>query len=518
MIDVDKIKPISALIRAQAEQRPDKMAFADRNRRITFAELDTETENLAKGLRALGLEPGDNVAVLLPNSVDQVVSMLGIVRAGLTCMAMPYDAVAKEVAFKMTDAETRTIITRAGRRELLAGLEEVPIDTVLVTDKPKDAELPFREIVATPRDIELPVEDLQALAFLGYTSGTTGNPKGVQLRSYSAVYMNAGCMAPILGLSDRDVMVCPLPLLHAFALFCCVIPTVAQGASTYIIGRFTPGEMVKRIAEEKATVAFGVPTMYHHMLLHAEEHGLSDLSSLRFCMSAGAPLGPALFNKFQEELGVPLLDGFGSTETAGQATINWLGGKRVPGSCGIPILGVMVRVVDPETGVDKSYGEEGEMIVRGPNLMTGYHKRPEDTARALRGGWYHTGDLARYDRDGYLTVTGRLKEIIIRGGQNIAPVEIEECVLQMPGVRDCAVAGIPDEEMGEVPAVFVIGHEGKPAPTHSEIVDWCTSRLTPYKIPSISMAVPEIPRTPSGKVKRFLLVEAYEKQGLEAEA
>jgi long-chain acyl-CoA synthetase len=202
----------------------------------------------------------------------------------------------------------------------------------------------------------------------------------------------------------------------------------------------------------------------------------------------------------------PLLDGYGITETSTMVTMNWLSGARPGGSCGLPVPGLAVRIVDPNTHEDVPFGNEGELIVRGPNLMQGYHNKPAETASALRKGWYHTGDLAKSDAAGYLTITGRIKELIIRGGQNIAPAEIEEVVIRHPQVRDCAVVGIKHATLGEVPCLFVVA-KSKEVDVAS-LMDHCRAHLSAYKIPEATHIVAEIPRTGSGKIMRFKLVEA----------
>src|SRR5262249_4441048 len=205
----------------------------------------------------------------------------------------------------------------------------------------------------------------------------------------------------------------------------------------------------------------GVPTMFHYLLQATRAEKCARFPKLRLCVSAGAIMPATLNREFEEHLCLPLLDGYGITETSTMGTMNLPSGGRVPGSCGRPVPGLAVRIVEPASGTDCKPGQEGELIVHGPNVMPGYHNKPQETANALRAGWYHTGDLAKSDENGFLTITGRLKELIIRGGQNIAPAEIEEVVNTFEAVLDCAVVGIPHEHLGEVPALFVVPRLGK---------------------------------------------------------
>jgi acyl-CoA synthetase (AMP-forming)/AMP-acid ligase II len=216
---------------------------------------------------------------------------------------------------------------------------------------------------------------------------------------------------------------------------------------------------------------------------------------------------PATLNReFEERFGVPLLDGYGITETSTMVTMNWPTGARVPGSCGFPVPGLAVRIVDAVHARDVAPGEEGELIVRGPNVMPGYQNKPEETAKALRNGWYHTGDLAKSDANGFLTITGRLKELIIRGGQNIAPAEIEEAVNTYPPVLDCAVVGVPHDSLGEVPALFVVARKGQ-AIESDALLAHCRAQLSAYKVPHAVHLIESIPRTGSGKIIRYKLRE-----------
>jgi acyl-CoA synthetase (AMP-forming)/AMP-acid ligase II len=245
--------------------------------------------------------------------------------------------------------------------------------------------------------------------------------------------------------------------------------------------------------------------MFHYLLQRAQEAGVDRLGATRLCISAGAIMPAALNRAFEQRFGTLLLDGYGITETSTMVTMNWTSGTRVMGSCGLPVPGLATRIVDPITLEDLPIGAEGELIVRGPNLMQGYHNKPKETAAALRKGWYHTGDLARSDPNGYLTITGRIKELIIRGGQNIAPAEIEEVALLHPQVRDCAVVGVPHATLGEVPYLFVVAAGELDV---DSLLAHCRKGLSAYKIPEMTHIVEEIPRTGSGKIMRFKLVEA----------
>jgi len=348
-------------------------------------------------------------------------------------------------------------------------------------------------------------DDIERSSFIIYTSGTTGRAKGVLLSLRSMLWIAAACWSPIGELSAKDVVLSPLPLFHSYGLNLSVLSVLAIGASEHIMEKFSPQQALELLQSGKYTVFPGVPTMFHYLLHKAQESGVERLGNIRLCISAGAIMPATLNRAFEERFKTLLVDGYGITETATMVTMNWLRGERPIGSCGLPVPGLAVRIVDPSSREDVPFGEEGELIVRGPNLMQGYHNKPEETAAALRKGWYHTGDLAKSDSSGYLTITGRIKELIIRGGQNIAPAEIEEVVLRHPHVTDCAVVGVRHATLGEVPCLFIVA---KPDELDlNSLMDHCRAHLSSYKIPEATHFVPEIPRTGSGKIMRFKLVE-----------
>ncbi len=513
MIQTELIAPVGTLIRRHAEQRPDKVAYRDRRSAVTYGNLAKITAALAGHLRDAGIEPGDSVAIFLPNSVEWVESCFAIVRAGAVCVPISYDATDPEVAYRIEDAGCKAIITtdeRAAMVEKITAELPEPITMILVDsggDK-KAAGLRFGELVQhAPRSVPLDPDTIDEPSFIVYTSGTTGRAKGVLLSQRSMLWVCAACWAPIAGLCENDNLLSPLPLFHSYALNLSVLSVLAVGASEYLVEKFSTTETMALLKSGKFSVFAGVPTIFHYLLEAARADADCRFPGLRVCVSAGAIMPAPVNEEFEQRFGVMLLDGYGITETSTMVTLNWMQGSRIMGSCGLPVPGLAVRIVDPSTGVDVDAGQEGELIVRGPNLMKGYHNKPKETAGALRQGWYYTGDLAKSDRNGYLTITGRLKELIIRGGQNIAPGEVEEAVFTFASVLDCAVVGAPHPHLGEVPVVFVVGRPGMTV-NEEELLRHCRARLSSYKLPSAVHVVSDIPRTGSGKILRFKLKES----------
>jgi acyl-CoA synthetase (AMP-forming)/AMP-acid ligase II len=473
--------------------------------------LFDRTANIAGHLADNGVEPGDTVAIMLPNSVQWVEACLGITRAGALGVPISYDSSEPEIAYRLSDATCKAVFTTAERADLFVKLQEdAPhLKTLIVTDSGSTSAkaLRYTDLIgktarSAPRDPPLMHEP----SYILYTSGTTGRAKGVKLTVHGMLWVAASCWGPISGLCERDTVLSPLPLFHSYALNLSVLSILATGASEYIMERFSTGEAVRLLKTGEFTYFPGVPTMFHYLLQATKNEENHKFPGLRLCASAGAIMPATLNREFEAQFGVPLLDGYGITETSTMVTMNWPHGGRTLGSCGLPLPGLAVRIVDPASGQDVAAGQEGELIVRGPNVMPGYHNKPEETRAALHAGWYHTGDLARCDENGFLTITGRLKELIIRGGQNIAPAEIEEVVNTFAPVLDCAVVGVAHEHLGEVPALFVVPRQGQHVEIEA-ILQHCKARLSAYKIPQAVHLIAEIPRTGSGKIIRYKLKE-----------
>ncbi|MPY63810.1 type I polyketide synthase, partial [Streptomyces spongiae] len=394
-------------------------------------------------------------------------------------------------------------------RVLLTGTEPVPSDA-------PDGTVLLRSAAESGAPGEAPRDDLglDEPAWMLYTSGTTHRPKGVLSTQRSALWSVAACYAPIFGLSPGDRLLWPLPLFHSFGHSLAILGVTAVGASARISGELLPpGGLLRELQAPRTalggpyTVLAGVPATYHQLVASAADapKRSSGPGGLRTCVVAGAPSSPELRRAVEDALGAPLLDAYGSTETCGMIAVNRPDGPKLDGSCGPPVPGMDVRVVDPGSGNDVADGGEGEIWVRGPSLMSGYHNQPEATKAALRDGWYRTGDLGRRVEHGHLTLTGRVSELIIRGGENIHPTEVERALLGCPGVADAVVVGRPHEVLGEVPVAFVV--PGPDGVDPQRVLAACRSRLAEYKLPAEIHEIAAVPRTASGKIARHAVVD-----------
>jgi acyl-CoA synthetase (AMP-forming)/AMP-acid ligase II len=513
MLRTDLIASIPELLRRNAAAHGGKCAYRDAHTSVTYAELLERTGKLAGHLADHGIAANDTVAIMLPNSVSWVESCLAIARAGAISVPISYDSTETEIGYRLADANCRAVFTTGERGDLFARQQaSAPNLTILiVTDRGtcSTAALRYSDLMmAPPQSAPRDPTSLHDTSFFLYTSGTTGRAKGVQLTMHGMLWVTAACWAPITGLSDQDNVLSPLPLFHSYALNLSVLSILATGASEYIMDKFSTNEAVRLLKSGEFTYFPGVPTMFHYLLEAVRREQGVEFPNLRLCVSAGAIMPATLNREFESRLGVTLLDGYGITETSTMVAMNWPSGGRVLGSCGLPLPGLAVRIVDLN-GRDVEPGQEGELIVRGPLVMPGYHNRPEETRNALHAGWYHTGDLARSDENGFLTITGRLKELIIRGGQNIAPAEIEEVVNSFAVVLDCAVVGTEHEHLGEVPALFVVPRPDV-AFDPEALLAHCRKHLSAYKMPHAIQLISEIPRTGSGKIIRYKLRELIE--------
>ncbi|MDG5802522.1 SDR family NAD(P)-dependent oxidoreductase [Streptomyces ossamyceticus] len=517
------IRPLPELLKAHAERSPSRVAFADDARAVTYAELERRTGRLAAHLARTGLGRGERVAICLGNRVEMVEAVLAAVRAGAVGVPLNPRSSDAELAHFLRDSGASVVVTDparlarlhrtspaadgAGPRVLLTGPGPVSADapegTVLL-DAVAGADAPGQ---GPPRD-DLGLDEP---AWMLYTSGTTHRPKGVVSTQRAALWSVAACYAPIFGLSPEDRLLWPLPLFHSFGHSLAILGVTAVGASARITGDLLPPDGLWRELHHPHgalggpyTVLAGVPAVYHRLLASAD--GAALPVGLRTCLVAGAPSSPALRHEVERALGARLLDAYGSTETCGMIAVNRPDGPTVDGSCGPPIPGVDVRVVEPGSGNDVADGGEGEIWVRGPGLMTGYHQRPEATGSALVDGWYRTGDLGRRVEHGHLRLTGRVSELIIRGGENIHPTEVEQALLHSPGVTDAVVVGRPDDVLGEVPVAYVV--PGPDGFDPRRVLAVCRARLAEYKLPVAFHEIAAVPRTASGKIARHAVAAA----------
>ena len=459
---------------------------------ITAAELEAESRRVASALHAAGLRRGDRVVMSAPASAELVFAHAGALRLGLVVVPANTAYRQAELTHVVRDAEPRAAILAS--EEARAWVREAAPSAVVVDPR---VELPAGA-AAPPGLDEAEAEDP---ALLCYTSGTTGAPKGAVLL-HRNLLASAEAVRVAWRWSADDRLVLALPLFHVHGLCVGLHGTLLAGGSAVLQDGFAPEAVLDAAAAHRATLFFGVPTMYARL---AASPRLGELARLRLCVSGSAPLAPALFERIAADGGQRVLERYGMSETLMNVS-NPHDGERRPGSVGLPLPGVEVRLLAPgadaEADADAD-ADEGEILLRGPNVFAGYWRNPEATSASMIGGWFRSGDLAARAADGYLSIVGRSKELIISGGFNVYPREVEEVLLAHPAVAEVAVAGTPSEEWGEIVTAYVVPRG--PAPDPAELVAHARARLAPYKAPRLVHLVEALPRNALGKVVRSRL-------------
>lgn len=474
-----------------ARRQPERPALRLGEQVTSYAELSDRSARAATLLQAEGVGPGDRVALMLPNVPEFVVLYYAVLRAGAVVVPMNPLLKSREAEYHLNDSgavllfEWHQAPGEGAQGAATAGVRHMAVEPAAFAGLLADHE-PLSEAA------EMDGEDV---AVLLYTSGTTGRPKGATLTHAGLRHNTEVNAVHVQRMTPQDVVVGCLPLFHIFGQICTMSVAVRSGASLTLIPRFEPQTVLDAIARDRATVFEGVPTMYAALLQHPSE---SDVSTLRMCISGGASLPVEVLHGFERRFGCAVLEGFGMSETSPVVTFNHPDRPRKAGSIGTPIQDVQVRLLD-DKGQDVPLGGVGELAVRGPNVMKGYWNRPEDTAATIPDGWLRTGDLARQDEDGYLYIVDRKKDMVIRGGYNVYPREIEEVLHEHPAVALAAVVGVPHAHLGEEIAAAVVLRPGSQA-TPDELRQFVKDRVAAYKYPREVWLVDALPTGPSGKI------------------
>jgi len=478
---------------------PDNVVLVFGGRRTTYSQLNDWVDRFSSGLAALGVGRGDRVALLLGNSPEFIVSYYGILRLGAVVVPMNPTYATEEIAYVLGNSKAKAAVAHAMAEPKLSPLRgRLPELKNVIYTGDNEATLTFKSLLQTSPTGHTSIsvgED--EMAVILYTSGTTGKPKGTML-SHRNLASNAQSVSEAFEVSSADRMVVVLPLFHIFSMTVCLNAFIGKGATLLLIPKFNPEEVVKTIREEKATFFAGVPTMYNY-ILQLPQATAEDFATVKVCSSGGAPLPVEMLQKFEERFQVTIYEGYGLSEAAPVTLFNQLGRKRKPGSVGTDFPNVINKIVDTE-GSEVPRGELGELVVQGPNVMMGYLDMPEATSMTLKDGWLYTGDLARMDEEGYVFIVDRIKDMILVGGYNIYPREIEEVLYQHPDILEAAVVGISDPVYGEaVKAVVVPRAEGL---TMESILEFCKDKLAKYKWPRQVEFRTELPKNSSGKTLR----------------
>ncbi|MFI7407973.1 long-chain fatty acid--CoA ligase [Streptomyces sp. NPDC049627] len=484
----------------RARKTPHRTALIHGETAISYAELYTRTTRLAHALRARGLRRGDRIAYLGPNHPSFLETLFAAGTLGAVFVPLNTRLAGPEIAYQLADSGAKILVYGPSHAGLVAGLPgSTDVRTYLEVGAEYEATL--AEAPLDPIDEPVAADDT---CLILYTSGTTGRPKGAMLSHANATWNAVNFLIDKDLHADERALV-SAPLFHIAGLTVLTLPVLLKGGTCVLVGAFDPGETLDLVARHRITYMFGVPAMFEQVARHPRWPE-ADLSSLRMLSCGGAPVPTPLIEAYQAR-GLTFLQGYGMTEALGVCFLDGEHSVSKAGSAGVPHFFADVRVLRPDlTPVD--VGENGEVVVRGPAVMSGYWGLPEETAAAFADGWFRTGDAARVDEDGYVFIVDRIKDMIISGGENIYPAEIEDLLLAHPDIVECAVIGVPDDKWGEVPRAVVVPREGA-ALDPDEVLASLAGRLAKYKIPKSVVLADELPRTASGKLLKSRVRTRY---------
>ena len=498
---------LATIVRTSARKHPGRPAIHVGDVTIDHATLHARAQRFAGALGKLGVARGEHVALMLPNVPHFPIAYFGAHYAANPVVPLNVLLMADEIAYHLEDSAAAALVVWEGFYEQArAGFDRVAACRHLIVVKadPKDTSAPegtvsFAAALAGAEPVlELSDTMPDDTAVILYTSGTTGRAKGAELTHFNLFY-NAEYMATkLLPLGPDDVALATLPLFHSFGQTAVQNALLGRGGALVLLPRFDPQSAFTLLAKHRITLFAGVPTMYFAMLHYADAANY-DVSALRYCVSGGAAMPVEVMGAFDAKYGVNILEGYGLSETSPVASFSVLDRPKKPGSIGLPIDGVEFRLVDERGVLTTEPLVPGEIEIKGHNVMKGYWRKPEATAESIRGGWFKTGDVAHVDADGFYFIVDRKKDMIIRGGFNVYPREIEEILYAHPAVAEAAVIGIPDPLHGEEVKAVVALKPGAAA-TPDELVAWCKERVAAYKYPRSVEIIASLPKGPTGKI------------------
>lgn len=509
-VDLPEMSLYEMLTQSEADY-PEMTAVIDGDRELTYAQLRNVVDRFATGLYRNGFRKGARLGLMLLNGLEYIIAYYAVQRLGGIVVQINPMYQLSELSYILNDSETEWIVCEAEQKAKFAKLGLAGNLRCIFTDSSFEPESYYFDDLMADEEIELPPLDIdprEDIALLQYTGGTTGQSKGVMLTHYNLIGNLVQAYTFADGVFERpgEKMLAVSPFFHVYGMNVTLNLTIYLAGTVICVQRFKPDLVLELINKHQPTYFPGVPTIYIALLQHPDFEQ-TRLDSIKICTSGSAPLPLEIMHKFEQATGSKIIEGYGLTETSPVTHRNPIRGLRKPGSIGIPIQNTDSKIVDLETGTrELPVGEPGELIVKGPQVMKGYWKQPEETSRTIRDGWLYTGDVAKMDEDGYFYIVGRKKEMIIAGGLNVYPNEVEEVLYQHPAVAEACVYGVPDEYLGEtVKAVIVLGKQE--SATKEELLDWCRERLARYKVPRLVEFRDHLPKTMVGKILRRTLVE-----------
>ncbi|NLI67867.1 MAG: fatty acid--CoA ligase family protein [Bacilli bacterium] len=505
-------------VHERAANQPEKIAYHFLNESVSYQQFDRSVAKFAGALKEIGIQKGDHIALLVGNTPHFLIALYASWRLGAVVVPINPTYTPNELSYIVQNSDAKLMIALDKLAPLIAQKDKLfpKIENVIVCETDEEASKQANELAEKPLFFKpllqhaAPVNEIEALekddnAIILYTSGTTGRPKGAML-THENVYSNARDVGTYLKMTSEDKVIATLPVFHVFALTVVVNAPLYRGAEVILMPHFSPKEVFETIRKHKATIFAGVPTMYNYLYQY-EGANPEDYASIRLSISGGASLPVSLLENFEKKFNTRISEGYGLSEASPVTCFNPLDRERVPGSIGTSIVNVENKVVD-ENGNEVPVGEVGELIVRGPNVMKGYYKLPEETAKTIKNGWLYTGDMAKQDENGYFYIVDRKKDMIIVGGFNVYPREVEEVLYSHDDIVEAAVVGKPHDELGEEVHAHVVLKNGS-ALTEEDIIGYCRERLAKYKVPAKVHFHDELPKGSTGKILRKALRECH---------
>jgi long-chain acyl-CoA synthetase len=498
---------IYEMLNASAERLPNKTALICDDETLTYRELRQRVLSLAYNLQKMGVQKGDRVGLLFPNCNEMAIAYFACAAIGAVAVPLNNRLTGKDLTYILNDCGARMVVTGYQFFELLQTIREglrAVKDVIYAGPERKAGVVYFGDLLGargTPKEPMLGPDDL---AVIMYTSGTTGLPKGAMM-THRNVFTNARNCGAVLTYKENDVTLIVVPLFHVTGLNSQLVAFIYVGGTCVIMRAYKTAEMIRAIERHRITVLFNVPTMYVLMLINETLPG-TDVSSVRMAAYGGAPMDRETIVALKERLGFDLYNAYGLTESSSLTTVlPACDAVRKAPAVGLPVTGVQVKTIDA-TGKERPPGEAGELLIKGTNIVAGYFNQPEATRQAIVDGWLHTGDVARIDDEGYVFIVDRMKDMIVRGGENIYSIEVEAVLNAHPKVLEAAVVPEPHHIFGEVVRACVVLRPGASA-NAEEILDYCRQNLADFKIPARILFLTELPRNPGGKVVKNQLRE-----------
>lgn len=499
---------LAYLLKTQADIDPDGTLYIYNNGAVSAQNIWDAAGCLSSALKSLGIEKGSRIMLMLPNVPEYVIAYYAILSMGAVVVPTNCMLRAREIRYLMEDCEARAIIAdKSNLEDVLSARGSLMTlrHTIFHGDELPSEVLRLKTLIDEHEPISLPDEvSSQDTAVILYTAGITGRPKGAEL-PHSSLMGNAHTCATLLQVRPKDRLLGLLPFFHAFGQTAVMNTALAAGAAVVLLPDFNPEGIMKVVQEYKITIFLATPSTYSVVLSHPRTDQF-DFSSVRYCVSGGHALKPELLQAFEEKYSTEILEGYGLCETTAVATFNHLHLGRRPGSIGTPVEGVEIKILN-DAEEEVIAGDVGQIVIRSDYLMKGYLNRPEATAEILRDGWFYTGDLAREDENGYIYILDRKTDMIVKGGFNVYPIEIEELLMDYPGVLEVAVIGVPDPVQGEEIKACIV-RQGDSDITAERLAAYCRERLARYKCPRFIQFYQQLPKSPTGRILKKKLREA----------